>query len=218
MPRYELPEPTRDLLAKTWQEFDTNNDPTERALTEVMAKFPRNTDEAHVLLKVAAVNQLYSTQIYAVREVAKRIVGLKIDPLLDSGSLEFVDQIAELTLGEKVRHNLSFASKYCSWHRRDVYPIYDSYVEERLWAYRRQFGLTFVRADLWRYTSFVAAISEFRDRFGLGDLSFKEIDKFLWQQGGALIEWRQANKSGRSLLLLTRPDPRSRLGLSLIHI
>lgn len=206
MPRYELPEPTKDLLAKAQQDFDNSNDSTERALTEVVTRFPGNTDEAYVLLKVAAINQLYSTQIYAVREVARRIVDLKIDPLLDAGSLEFVDQIAELTLGEKVRHNLSFAGKYCSWHRRDIYPIYDSYVEECLWCYRGQFGLSFARSDLWKYPGFVAAVSEFRNRFGLGDLSFKEIDKFLWSQGGALIEARRAARSATSS---ASPSPNS---------
>ena len=70
--------------------------------------------------------------------------------------------------------------------------------EECLWAYREQFGLSFARKDLEDYVSYFDAVKEFRDRFELGQLSFKQIDKFLWRRGVDLIEAKeQARTAGK---------------------
>ncbi len=76
-------------------------------------------------------------------------------PHLDTGSVQLVDMIARVRVGEdKQRNYLSFASKYCTWHRPKSYPIYDSRAEKCLWAYKLQFGLRFARKDLWEYSGF----------------------------------------------------------------
>jgi hypothetical protein len=44
--------------------------------------FPGNTQIEDVLLKVTAINRLYSTNLYAVYPMTQHIVGLNIDPRL----------------------------------------------------------------------------------------------------------------------------------------
>jgi hypothetical protein len=183
-----LPKPTVELVREVGERFDRENEDTESALTWLVKHCPQNTSGSEILLKVAAINQLYSTQIYAVRIVADHIAKLNIDADLDARSLQLVDKVASVKIGDKSRYNLSFASKYCSWHRPESYPIYDARVEACLWAYRLQFGLRFARKDLWNYISFVDAVNEFQCRFELHPSAFKQIDKFLYLTGTDLIE------------------------------
>lgn len=62
-------------------------------------------------------------------EVAKVIKDAAIDPLLESGDPKVVGKITKVTYTGKTRWNYSFATKYCSWHRADRYPIFDSRVD-----------------------------------------------------------------------------------------
>ena len=81
----------------------------------------------------------------------------------------------------------SFASKYCSWHDPQNYPLYDYYVEKLLLAYRRKDKFAkFKNADLRKYGNYKNIVSRFRDHYQLGCFSFKELDKFL------LALWRGA--------------------------
>jgi len=199
-----LQKPTVDLVLEEEKFFDKENAATENALTWLFRQFPRNTEKFQVLLKVTAINQLYSTNIYAVRLVANQIADLDIDSKLDTGSIKLVDDISRVRVGaDKQRYNLSFACKYCSWHRPESYAIYDSRARECLWAYKRQFDLSFTINDLWEYSSFFKAIKDFQDRFDLRRLSFKQIDKLLYRKGGDLLDARKqiknaANEAGVS--------------------
>lgn len=191
-----LPKPTVELVLAEGKSFDHDNEITERALTELIEQFPENTDRSHILLKVAAINQLYSTNIYAVRSGADRIADLNIDAHLDAGSVQLVDMMAPVRVGEnRQRKNLSFASKYCSWHRPKSYPIYDGRAAACLGAYSLQFGLNFARQDPWDYVSYFDAVREFRDHFELHSLSFKQIDKFLYLGGTVLLETRKQDRA-----------------------
>lgn len=97
----------------------------EEGLKELFGTYPRNDLLSTVLLKVAALNSLYSTNIYAVFDVARHIRQLNIDSQLQQNDLSLIDKIAVVTIGEKTRRNYSFATKYCSWHKPDIFPIYD---------------------------------------------------------------------------------------------
>jgi hypothetical protein len=194
-----LPKPTVDLVRAEAEKFDRENEDIEKALSELVKVFPRNTDRYQILLKVAAINQLYTTNIYAVSRVADRIAQLNIDEKLDAASLPLVDTMALVQVGQnKQRRNLSFASKYCSWHRPESYAIYDSRAEACLCAYREQFSLSFAGKYPWDYVSYFEAVKEFRDRFELGQLTFKQIDKFLYGKGVELLEKKeQARTAGK---------------------
>jgi hypothetical protein len=182
-PTLERPTPT--LVAKYTEQFDHSNATlTDLALTRLIAAFPDNRDESAVLLKATTINSLYATNIYAIFQVAQHICSMNIDPKLAQGSLEVVDEIATITLKGKRKRNYSFATKYCSWHRPEIYPIFDSYVERLLWAYRQQDHFAdYKRGETWHYPRYVEIIEQFRTHYGLNRFSFKELDKFLWLYG-----------------------------------
>jgi len=184
-------EPTADCVLAAGNKFERENALTERALTELFGQFPRNDNNAHILLKVVAVNSLYYTQILAVHDVARHIYehGKDIDSALSAGSPEIVDTIAAVTIAAtgKERRNYSFASKYCSWPKPELYPIWDSRVRAYLiWLRQRPSGSFLVKnPDNWEhYREFLEMVTKLREVYGLGaGLGFKQIDKFLYAEG-----------------------------------
>ena len=187
-----LPVPNAELVSKACDEFDRENAVTEKALAELFAAYPGNDNPSHVLLKVAALNSLYATRILAVLKLATHIAGqgAAIDAALASGSPEAVDSVARLSIGEKDFTFYSFASKYCNWHQPNLYPVYDGRVDKYLWALKKQ-GIFQTEAfshrqDLYSYPRFCLIVTAFREYFGLGEFTFKQIDKFLWSQGEAI--------------------------------
>ena len=186
-----LRRPTVGLVTAACDEFDKENEIIERALQVLFSQFPGNSDLSHVLLKVVALNRLYSTQILAITDVAQHIHrnAQSIDSALAAGSPQIVDKIARVTIrtSGKERRNLSFATKYCSWHNPEAYPIWDSRVDKYLWALQKQdhFALVFkANADLWEYPTFREVVIAFRYFYGLGSFTFKDTDKFLWSERG----------------------------------
>ena len=183
-----LPPPTIELVKAEGDKFDRESQLVEEALGQLSARFPRNTETSHVLLKVLVLNKLYATQIndIDVERVARHIAGLGIDSRLDAGSPDAVDLIANVKIGDKVRNNFSFGTKYCRWHNPAAYAIYDSNVDACLWCYKKQDSFTtFARQDLryLGYPVFLRIVTAFRDVYGLKSFTFKQLDKFLWEKG-----------------------------------
>jgi len=144
-----------------------------------------NCDDCNVIAKVAVLNALYATRIMNIYPVVDRILELKIDERLRAGDETLVGEIAHVRLGTRTRVLLSFASKYCAWHEPDQYQIFDSRVEAMLWGYQKRFGFAkFRRWELREYPTFARIISQFREHFGLGEFNRKDLDKFLWMEGG----------------------------------
>jgi hypothetical protein len=193
-----LPTPTTELVTAAGKDFDLENKDIEEALEELFRQYPGNGDLAHVLLKVVALNALYSTRIpvYStdipnVLDVARHICqnAREVDSAMADGSPEIVDKISRVAVAEKKgRTYFSFATKYCSRHRPAAYPIYDANAEACLWHYRKQHGFSTFRREGYDYPEFVRIVESFRDfpLYGLGSFTFKEIDKFLFQYGGKL--------------------------------
>lgn len=145
---------------------------------------PSNSQLVEVLLKVSALNDFYSTNIYDTHSVARHIHSLQADDSLAKNELELVNRMASVNFNGKVRRVYSFASKYCSHHAPDTYPIYDSYVDKMLWHFRKQDHFsTFKRSDMKDFPSFVGIIDQFRNYYSLGRFSRKQIDIFLWLAG-----------------------------------
>ena len=93
----------------------------------------------------------------------------------------------------------SFATKYCSFHRPESYPIFDSRVKEYIWQLRNEGGLRrFQQQVLWNYSEFKKIIDELRDQYGLQDFTYKQIDAFLFLEGKKLIDAKEKNKAGTS--------------------
>jgi hypothetical protein len=179
--------PTPDKVKAACERFDRENEAAELALAELFQQYPDNTDLRHVLLKVVAINSLYHTHILALDAVARHIHAnsKEIDAALAAGSLDVVDKIAKVEVQKKIYSFFSFATKFCSWHKPDRYPIYDSRVDKYLWDLEKQnsFAPAFFHPYLWDYPKFHSIMVTFRDFHGLGSFTFKEIDKFLYLQG-----------------------------------
>jgi len=180
----QLKRPTPELVSTYQLKQDFGFTTTENALVELFEVFPKNQTLEHILLKVAALNSLYNTNIYATYTVAEHIHRLNIDPKLAAHSLDLVNEIAVVIISGKTRRNYSFASKYCSWHLPEIYPIYDNIVEYMIWNYQKsdQF-MRFRRNELQDYVRYREIIGVFRNFYSLEQYSFKEIDKFLWSYG-----------------------------------
>ena len=180
-----LPQPTPSLIARHMRAYDAspNGGVPDAAVRAVFSAFPANTDPGHVLAKVAVLNSLYSTNIFAVRDVALSIVNARIDPLLKLGSRDVHEALATQMVGGRLRNVFSFATKYAHWHRPDVYPIYDSFVRQQLLAYRRQDQFAEFEERELRTGRFMDLFAQFRSYYGLQACSLRDIDKWLWRQG-----------------------------------
>ena len=144
--------------------------------------YPKNTDIKEVLIKVGVLNDFYGTNIFDVYPVARHIVELDIDSNLNKADLDVVDKISRAK-GVKNRH-YSFATKYCSHHRPDVYPIYDSFVDKVLGYFRdNEKFYEFKNEDLKIYETFKKVIIEFRKHYELEKFSLRELDFYLWILG-----------------------------------
>jgi len=191
-------DPTSENVLAACAIFDGWADNPDPALSTLFKQFPCNTHSDHVLLKVAALNATYSTRIRAysknkpsLYDVARHIVSLNIDDNLEAGATGLAETIANVKTGDgRKARNYSFATKYCNWHRHDLYPIYDSRADIYLWELKKRTAFyTFHRQDLyWNYPRFKEIVQAFRTHFKLQDFDFKRIDKFLYVSGGKLQE------------------------------
>ena len=189
----QLPPPSPELVRTRVAQYDANEAyaVADSALSLVFARFPDNLFPEQVLLKVVALNSLYSTHVLAVRNLAAHIVALRIDSLLLAGATELVDKIGNVPIDGRIRSHYSFATKYCRWHRPEAYPVFDSCVERTLQAYRtRGFVASFATSALRRYESFRAVLGELRAGYGLEGFSVLDLDKFLWLEGKDLLRGR----------------------------
>jgi len=147
--------------------------------------YPLNNNLDDVIIKVCALNDFYSTNIFSPFAIAKHIVSLKIDSYLAKDDLKIVDKIAEIKMnGGKIIHFYSFATKYCSHHKPLVYPIYDSYVDKLLVHFRNKDKFSnFSNTDLRTYPLYKNILMDFRKFYDLESFNLKQIDQYLWQAG-----------------------------------
>lgn len=174
-----------EYYLKKWDSLE-NYTLQESSLRKLFTKtYPLNTDLDDVLIKVCALNDFYSTNIFSPFTVAKHIVSLKIDDALNEGDLDIVNRIAEVTMkGGNIKNFYSFASKYCSHHKPTTYPIYDSYVEKMLkYCKKKDKFDNFKTEDLKSYERFREILLSFRKFYSLDEFDLKQIDIYLWQAG-----------------------------------
>tara|TARA_B100000508_G_C11441566_1_gene269043 strand:+ start:596 stop:1219 length:624 start_codon:yes stop_codon:yes gene_type:complete len=190
-----LETPTNDLLEKYINQF--NNDEryyrADQAIIKLFKAFPYNKKLEDILLKISVINDLYSTNILGTFKMAKHIQKLDIDEGLREGNPDIVHQIAKDHDIRTKKNNkeiifYSFATKYCSWHNRNYYPIYDNFVDKVLMAYKRKDNFSdFKQADLKDFEKFKKIIQDFVDYYKLNQYNLKDVDKFLWIYGKELF-------------------------------
>lgn len=185
----ELPCPTRSIDREI-ENFDL--DPSaalaEASLRELIGAFPHNVNVNHVLLKIIAINRLYRARVLDkdMETFVAHVAAIpNLDDMLKSGNPEAVTLICDSP--RPVRRYYSFATKYCSWHNQSAYSMWDGYVDEALWAYRKQDRFKeFKRESLQEYMELLDVTHAFRTHYGLQNYSLKDIDKFLWRVGSAV--------------------------------
>jgi len=183
-----IPAPSAKEVKKyisTWKSLD-NYVLQERSLEKLFLRtYPNNNDLDDVLIKVCSLNDFYSTNIFSPFTVAKHIVELNIDKDLKKENLSIVNKIGLVTMnGNKQKNFYSFATKYCSHHKPNVYPIYDSYVEKVLMHLKKKDSFSkFKKADLKEYELFKSILLDFQKFYNLEQFDIKHIDQYLWQLG-----------------------------------
>ena len=163
-----------------------------KTLKNVLYHCPKNNKLSEIYLKIIILNELRSIKVYYPYELAKHIYELKIDKKLKKKELDIVEQIANIKINNNVKKYYVFATKYCSWHNSKFYPMFDSYVEKALKAYRKKGEkkynrdnsfFNFKNDDLKNYKNFVNIIKNFKSQFGLNRIGLIKIDCFLWKEG-----------------------------------
>ena len=192
---HRIPQPSAEELESYLNRWSANPNTyiPEAALNKLFKEIcPGNRSIEEVALKVAALNTVYATQIYSVYPVAKHIVGLNMDDRLAAGDERLVDDMKGIAYEGKISHrdHYSFASKYCSFHNPEAFPIYDSYVEKVLLHYRDANRFCdFKQEELKDYPTFKRVIAAFQRHFGLEGYTVKQIDQYLWQFGKEYEEY-----------------------------
>lgn len=152
----------------------------EYALNSLFQNYYQNNNLQNILLKVSCLNNFYSTHIIDTFSVAKVIYEMNIDKMLFEGDLNLVNLMSD-ELRNKTNHRREyvFATKYCSFHRPEIYPIYDSKNDEVLKEYKKDLNIEQVKLDE-NYFYYVKTINKYREIFGLESFSYKQIDRFNW--------------------------------------
>lgn len=190
--------PSNKVIEEYLHKFDNDKDYqryylADNAIIKLFDKFPDNKNLEDILLKISVINDLYSTNIYATYLLAEHIQSLNIDKELKKGNSNLVNKIAsghgiKSTKSKKDRNFYSFATKYCNWHNRNEYPIYDSFVDKILKEYRNKEDFyKFKGADLHFFEKFKEVIQNFKEFYGLNKYDLKQIDKFLWMYGKEFV-------------------------------
>ena len=124
-PKPSVSEVTKYL--KGWKKLEKYTS-QERALNKLFLELlPGNSEKTDILLKASCLNDFYSTRIFAIYPVAKRILSIKdLDKRLKSCDINLVSELEEVKIGDNKRYFYSFATKYCSHHNPIDFPIYDS--------------------------------------------------------------------------------------------
>lgn len=187
MNKRDVPNPCKNEVEKYLKKWDSleNYVLQENSLNKLFFEtYPNNNDINDILVKVSTLNDFYSTNIFSVFSVAKRILELNIDERLKNKDETLVNDIANVNINGVEKHFYSFATKYCSHHNPIDYPIYDSYVSKVLIYFNRKDHFSdFKKDDLKIYKKFKEVLVAFKKYYNIDEYNLKDIDRYLWQLG-----------------------------------
>ena len=106
-----------------------------KQLYEIFQKqIPENTQRHDVLFKVAALCGLYEDLHVNAERMTDHILAIKnFDIRLAKGVMSLVDDIAKYS--DNSYFTVYFARMYCGYHRPDLYPMDDRYIEYAMMNY-----------------------------------------------------------------------------------
>lgn len=176
-----IPKPSKELVKKyldKWENDEEFINTKDNTLKKLFSNYKENKEIDSILIKVTVLDSFYSTNLrYRVNmvDVAKCIKELNIDKRLDDKDITLVNEMSKELINsyknkpKKYSDGLySFTTKYCSFHRPEFYPIYDSFVKEVLKYFRDNYNFySFKNKDLKDYKSFKNIIDVFIEKYGL---------------------------------------------------
>lgn len=164
----------------------------EGALDYLGKAMPSNTQHDQVLLKAAALNQLYATKVYNLHAMAGQIVEVfSSKAMWDECTL--VERIAYLEASRKEHE--SFAAKYCHFFvARERFPLFDRYVPVIVRMHLGK-GNYLCKTTDDTYRNFYADLKTLRGRISFSP-KVREMDRYLWLRA----QWGTFMKKGDKAL------------------
>jgi len=191
-----VPNPS-NIEAMLKQHDDDGGNKINESLTKLFNSLNDETNQYEVSIKVAALNQLYSTAIQYIAPVVSQIckfIDNSHNKLSISQYADSVDKIATVTWvsptsgKQHTRCNVSFSSKYIHFLSGRQLPIYDSYIWIVMIGYLNQRDNTKLSFSAPKsYSEFYSLFNRFKNELGLTNYTNYDIDKYLWQYGKNLI-------------------------------
>lgn len=183
----EIPTSSKSEVKKYLNKWETldNYVLQEDSLNKLFIKtYPKNDDINDILIKASSLNDFYSTNIFSIFSMSKHLLNFNIDYRLKNGDESLVNDIASIEINGRKRNFYSFATKYCSHHNPNKFPIYDSYVEKMLVYFNKKDRFfNFKKIDLKDYAKFKKVLIEFKKFYNIDEYNLKDIDKYLWLLG-----------------------------------
>ena len=176
----------KDLLNDDSQNYKAHAE----VLKRVMAESNKQVlDKYDILLKVILISTFMHTVVLDVDSVARHYAQVKdLNKRLDKGDISLVDELRKVKMADgKVRDFYSLATKFCSRHNEEAFPIYDSLASEMLLGFlNRDEFVSFKKKDLKDYGRYVELYKAFQKHYKLEKYDFRRIDHYLWMLGKEL--------------------------------
>lgn len=184
---------SNELIEQKSEEYKKKYSLIDKALFELFESMNQNTSLEEILIKVTALNSLYSTNIsgYKNLEMISKIIyeSRNMDELIDAGDKEAVNIIGQTREG--MNNAFVFASKYCSFHQPEKFLIFDSYSWFALRTICGELGIDHKlksnpTMDFDAYNKYCKCVDNIINEYGLIH-DYKKIDEFLWMKGKTLL-------------------------------
>jgi hypothetical protein len=165
-----------------WNEGEKKFSKMDSAINYLFMQYPKNDDINTIFLKCAVIDNIYHTNISQYRNIydlAEHIYNKNVDKKLTECDATVVEDISEY-------NNLfSFATKFCSFHKPDQYPIYDHFVHDALKYFNKHNNKFVDEIKIKPYLYFKETIDNFIKHYGLDQgnycyATYKSIDIYLW--------------------------------------
>lgn len=161
----------------------------QRALDNLATTMPSNADLDQVLVKAAALNQLYRTNVYRLHDMALHMLETFSSETDWEDECVLVERIAYLLSSDKFHK--SFASKYCHFFvDPDRFPLFDRYVPLTVRVHLGR-GNYRCKVTAQTYRNFCADLTTLRANLSFSP-TVRELDHYLWLRG----QWETFRRKG----------------------
>lgn len=164
-----------------------------KIIKAVLKKYPNNTDDAIIAMKIALIDMTNSTNLnkhlgnIELGAMVKKIRESNFDIRVKKGDLSLVSELSKWSKENGV-NLFSFWSKYCLYHNvhcyeRDDYSIYDSVVNQHLKKYNPKFTPYYLDKlrNAFDYKSFMECMNSVISENNLDVKNVRrKLDWFIW--------------------------------------